>query len=304
MDLSKLITESRNIKPNSLNAYLIALKKLNNGDKIEDLKFLENKKEVNEKLDKLALSTQKNYLTAVLVALQAVEEPNETILTYYRDKLDQLNTEYNNKIKTNSKSETQEKNWTTIKELNKIRRDYEKEVKNYEISTKEKLTPKNKHLLQEYLVASLYTLKPPIRLDYAPMEVIKDEKKAKEGINYLINKGRNKKYFLIQEFKTSKKHGTQKMEIPPALNTIINLWLKHNDTPYFLLNARGEALSANGLGKLITKVFKATGKQITLNILRHVYISEHVDLEAIKKQADLAKDMMHSVSQQQDYAKV
>ena len=41
-----------------------------------------------------------------------------------------------------------------------------------------------------------------------------------------------------------------------------------------------------------------------LNLLRHIYISSKIDLDAIKKQKQLAKDMMHGLEMQEDYAKV
>ena len=63
-------------------------------------------------------------------------------------------------------------------------------------------------------------------------------------------------------------------------------------------------MNANQLGKFITKAFDFTGKKITLNLLRHVYISENIDLEAIKKGQQLAKDMHHSTGVQEMYAKV
>ena len=63
-------------------------------------------------------------------------------------------------------------------------------------------------------------------------------------------------------------------------------------------------MGSNALGKFITKAFDFTGKKISLNLLRHVYISSKIDLDAIKKQKELAKDMMHSESTQESYAKV
>jgi len=58
-------------------------------------------------------------------------------------------------------------------------------------------------------------------------------------------------------------------------------------------------MSANGLGKLISKVFAPTGKNITINLLRSIYISENVDLDVVKKNAAIANAMMHSTDVQQ-----
>ena len=304
MDLRKLILDQREIKENSLKSYLISLKKLNHDEEIKNLKFLEDKDHILEKIQLLALPTQKNYLTAVLVALQANPEKKEKLIEFYKEVLDKKNEKYSNFIKQNKKTDKQQINWTTLSELEKIRKEYAKKIKDFEIKDKETLNKKNLNLLQEYLVSALYTLRAPIRLDYAPMEIITKRKDVEPNKNYLLNSGRNKKKFIIQEFKTKKKYGTQEINIPSKLNTIINLWLKHNKSKSFLLNSRGGELTANGLGKLITKTFKNTGKNITLNLLRHIYISENVNLEAVKHNKKLAEDMLHSGEQQVDYAKV
>ena len=47
----------------------------------------------------------------------------------------------------------------------------------------------------------------------------------------------------------------------------------------------------NGLGKLISKVFAPTGKKITINLLRSIYVSENVDLDVVKKNAKIAEAM-------------
>ena len=88
------------------------------------------------------------------------------------------------------------------------------------------------------------------------------------------------------------------------MNTVINKFLKLNpERKYLLQNKEGLPISRNNLGKTITKIFAATGKQVSINIIRHVYISENVDMEAVKKSKEMAKSMLHDTSTQIDYAK-
>ncbi len=294
MDLIKQIKEQRpNLKDNSINAYLIALKKLNNNKEIEDLDFLANKEKIKEKLDDLKLTTRRNYITAVLVVLRAFDA-NEKLIDYYKNIINDLNEEYTGIMSKNNKSEKQEANWIELSELNKVFNSIEKEVKAMDLKNRIKLKPTDFNKLQDYVIAGLYTLLPPIRLDFAPMFVESKKSKINDSDNYLFNGGRNKKVFIINEYKNNKSHGQQTLRIPSKLNSIINLWLKYNDTGNFLLNNRREMLSANGLGKAITRIFKPTGKNITINLLRSIYISENVDMKALKKSEELAKDMMHS----------
>ncbi len=299
-DLKQKIQEFRpTLKDNSINAYLIVLKKLNNNKDYENLDFLKNKTDINLILDKLKLTTRRNYITAVLVTLQAVKYDDQNLLNYYRNLVNDYNEEYTKKMSTNTKSEKQEANWLELSELDKIREDYAARVKKLDLKNKIKIKPSEFAVLQEYLVSALYTLLPPIRLDYSPMLVVKSEKDMKEGSNYLINSGRNKKKFVINEYKNVKSKGQQIITVPSKLNSILNLVLKYNDTEHLLLNNRKQPLSSNGLGKLITSVFKPTGKQITINLLRSMFISQNIDMEAINNAKNLADAMGHSTSTQQ-----
>jgi hypothetical protein len=135
------------------------------------------------------------------------------------------------------------------------------------------------------------------------MEIINNKKDDDGKKNFLLNKGRNKKTFIFNDFKNKKSMGKREIEINSKLNTIINLWLKYNKSKNFLLNSKNEIMNENALSKYIKKVFEPSKKDITLNLLRHIYISENIDLEAMKKQKKLADDMLHSADQQVDYAK-
>ena len=59
---------------------------------------------------------------------------------------------------------------------------------------------------------------------------------------------------------------------------------------------------------MIPRVFNIPDKKITLNLIRHIYISSKVDIDKIKeenkKKQDLANKMMHSTSMQENYAKI
>ena len=284
MDLISKIKASRSIKDNSLKSYITSLKRLNDNKEIENLDFLNDTGKILKKMDDLALTTKKNRLTAIIVALKAftpkdAEESKE--LKFYRDKLDEFTKEYLEDIQKNQKSEKEKKNWSSLSELKKVMNGYKRDIQERGILKKDKLTSREFYLLQNYLITALYLLLPPLRLDYI-MKIITDIKDAKEDKNYLLNKSRNKKIFIIREFKNVKTHGEQIIEVPKALNTIINNWLKYNKTDSFLLNNRGGAMTSNGLGKAITKAFKPSGKDLNLGMLRKIWVSENTDSEAIK----------------------
>ena len=306
MNIEELIKKERpSIKASSLNAYMISLRKLNNNDKVENLNYLKDSKDILKKLDKLALSTKRAYLTSVLVVLGAYKkEEFDKVLKIYREQLQEYNNEYNKQINSHEKTEKQDKNWVSLKQLAKVRNFYKKELDEKGILTKENLNRKEMETLQKYLVSALYTLQPPIRLDYGNMRIIKSAKDDDKKTNFLLVKGRNKKTFIFNDFKNKKSMGAREIPVNTKLNTIINVWLKYNKTDNILLNSKDEIMNENALSKYIKKVFSPTKKDITLNLLRHIYISENIDLEAMKKQKKLADSMLHSESQQVDYAKV
>ncbi len=290
MNIIELIKEKRpNLKDNSLRSYLITLKKLNNDEEVKNLNFLKKFNEIMENINNFKLPTQRNKLTAILVVLSAFNKKEfEEVEMKYRKELEDRNKQYNDYISSHQKSEKQQENWASLSDLKKVMNRYKKEAK-------ENPTLKT---VQPYLVSSLYLLQPPKRLDFSGMKIIKSRKDNDEKTNYLLNLGRNKKYFIFNQFKTDKKFGSKEVLIPKDLNTVINLWLKVNKGDDFLYNSKGQNMTSNGLGKYITKIFKPTGKNITLNLLRNIYVSEHVDLEAIKKQKEIAAAMDHSESTQ------
>jgi hypothetical protein len=136
------------------------------------------------------------------------------------------------------------------------------------------------------------------------MLVVDKREDIEDGKNYLLVDSRNKKKFIIADYKTAKTYDTKEMEVNPEINKILNYWLKYNKTGFFLLNTRGGMLSSNGLSKMITQVFASTNKHITLNLIRHVYISENIDIETVNKSTQLASDMHHALLTQHTYIKV
>ena len=305
MDIKKLIKDKReNLKDVSIKSYISSLKILNDNKEIINLDYLLDFENIKKKLSSKKTTTIRNYLTAILVVLDALHDSKfENVLKKYREYLEELTKNLNDFLKSNEKTESQKKNWTTLLKLKKVVKNYLNDINERDLKNKGELNKKDRELLKLAIVGLLYTDMAPKRLDYAPMLIINNKKDIKPDKNYLLNLGRNKKYFVIQEFKTSNQYGKQEVLISKKLNTILNIYLKHHEEDSFLLDSKGKPLTANGLGKLITKVFLPLDKKITLNIIRHITISESLDLDLIRKQQKLAEDMNHNSNTQIDYAK-
>ena len=310
MDLKSLILERRNIKDKSINAYLIILKKLNDNKDIYNLDYLNDTENIIKKINEKKLTTQRNYVSAVLTILSCRKdiEDNDPIMLIYKEHLKNLNDKYDEFIESHEKTQSQVDNWCSLAELDNIRKNYKKRIRNNDYAKKETLTQEEKINLTYYVIVSLYTLLPPVRVDYAPMKIITDINDDDNETNYLYIKSRNNKQFILNEYKTHRKYGKKIINIPTELNSVINLYLKfHSSNNSFLFNSKGNYMTAKELTLLIPKAFSIyTFKNVTLNLLRHIFISENIQLkspEQLKKEKDIADVMGHSLAIQQTYYK-
>lgn len=292
MDVEAIIQKARpNLKTQSTKTYVSNIRKIAGTKEIDNLKFLDDPNAVFSLMSTYKLSMKRNILSSILVLLSAVAtetDTKEALRKTYADKLLELTDEMKVELAKNNKTETQEKNWVSLAELRKIT----------------KALIRNSPGSQNTMIAALYSLQPPTRLDYYDMEIVTPKQERSDNKNYLIITNRSKKTFIFNDYKTSRKYGTVATPVNKELNTVINKFLKYNpDRKYLLQGKDGLPVSRNNLGKMITKIFASTGKQVSLNIIRHVYVSENVDVEKIKAQNELAASMMHGGATQLEYAK-
>jgi site-specific recombinase XerD len=315
-DITKLILEKRNVKESSLKAYLLNLNKILKLEGLEATvsnlnKTLEDSEEVMNILKDKKASTIRNYLASIVVYLSLNEKNSELVKTY-RELMDKYQKENNEGLENNQKSESQKKNWSSLKELQDIVKSYKKELDRTGALKKDKLSKKDFDTLQKYVVGSLYIgdpENPPLRNDYIMNIIFKSQydeltEEEKKRLNYLVIVNRSNKFFSLGEYKTSDKFGIKEIKVGKILNRILNIWLKYNESPYLILNSKGEKITPNSLTKLLTKIFEPTGKNISSSMLRHIFITEKFPPQTEEK-IELANSMLHSVGVQGSvYAKV
>ena len=287
MTINEIIRKDRpNISEQSIKTYLANLKKIGVTEE-DDLHKLTKSGDILAELEILKPTMQRNILSAILVAVKAAEMPDD-IYNKYKDKLADVNNNYYDQLGKNTKTATMEKNWTTMAVLKGIAK---------------KLLKSG--VSQNALIAALYTYQPPVRLDYYKMKIVKPKDSMDERMNYLVVHNRNKKVFVFRDYKTAGKYSEVKIPVSKELNTVLNKFLKaHPDRTYLLEKKRTmEPLTRNSMGKMLPEVFEQSGKHVTLNLIRHMYVSENINLDRIKREKELAKQMMHSSGEQQTYAK-
>jgi len=299
--LTDIIKKDRNIRDSSLNAYIRNIKKLlkiaDLEPTIENMKTLFNDKDkVIELLQGKQPSTIRNYIASIIVA--GGEGYSELLELYQKQNLE--------RVGNGKKTEAMEKNWTSLDELRDVLQGYISQID----FKKKTLTKKEMDLLKKYVVGSLYIgddANPPLRLDYI-MEIISKPdynrltEKEKREKNYLVVQSKMKKFFSLGEYKTSDKYGIKEIPVGKDLNKVLNTWLKYNTSKYLLPNNKGEQITSNALTKLIQSTFAPTGKKISASMLRHIFITEKFP-PMTKEKEQIADKMLHSKSQQGDYAK-
>tara|TARA_R110002072_G_scaffold116929_1_gene247597 strand:- start:2599 stop:3555 length:957 start_codon:yes stop_codon:yes gene_type:complete len=315
-DISKRIRDYKPfIKDNSLDTYLRNLRIIyqrvtDRPSEPTDIDFLNGYTKVFRLLQDMKPNTKKNYLNSIIVASQAYK--NIQLFDIYNPEFEKSVNEINKQISSQNKSISQNENWESLDNLNNVLSSYKKTLVDkgiFDLSN-EDISKTDFKLLQKYVVGMLYIGSPdnpPLRLDYAPMKIISknvynDIPTDNQNINYLVITGKNKKEFILNDYKTKGTYGQKKIPVSSIVNKVLNVWLNYNTTDYLLLNSKNESLTSNGLTKLITSVFLPTGKKISVSMLRHIFISETfpADSENRQKIADL---MLHNISMQTDYAK-
>ena len=208
----------------------------------------------------------------------------------YRDKMDELNKKISDKSKDQELSETEKAKYLEWPQI-------------LEVLEKIRLAVHDVESFQDYLIICLYTLMPPVRLDFAEMRIVQEEP-AEHGANYLVLA--DKPYFLFTDYKTYAKYGAQRTTLPLPLLDVIQEWRSMVDDEYLLLGSNGLPMKEWELGQTIIKVFeKHSGKSVGVNILRHSYASWMRRAEmSFKASAELAQAMGHSQNMSALYRKI
>ena len=315
---NNIILKRPNIKQSSLYTYMVSLKSLRKQiDKKTDMNstdFLQNYDKVMESIKDMKITTKKNRITAILVALGSDTPINTDLIDKYQIKLKDLNDTYSAFLRTQKKTETQEKNWLNYDDLVSVYNNVMKNVKLEKIITKKELTDKEFNLFQQLVILRTY-LDFPLRNDFADMKVINAteyaELKADDENNYLAIFPKNKKKFILNDFKNKKIIGRKMLDITPSLNKVINQWLKNNTSGYYLVKTdRKTPMNPNTITKYLNKLFVSkTGKKIGSSLIRHIVISKLTENEPTieeeeKKEKAIENKFLHSKEMNKLYRKI
>ena len=305
-----------NVKKATLEQYVIKLNKIYNSDNAD---FVFNPVQVIKFLDQYkSTNTKRSYLSPVIIILryyvdlELLKEKEALIngIEYIKsekainrastlDIFEKLNNEYKNNYEDNRNIKTvnEAKNWLDWNEILKVRDSYIKTLDSSFIKDQSFLkNRKEDMILENALISSLFTFLEPSRLDYNNMTVYKNKEKSElpTDKNYLLINKKETMKIILNSYKTEKKNKpTIKIIKNPTLKRIIKLYIKFNKNIL-------EGVTENSLSKKIKILFNGAN----MNILRHSYLSAHVNLEELNKNEKIANAMMHSTAQQKKYIKI
>lgn len=192
------------------------------------------------------------------------------------------------------KTEKQTDNWITQEEVIQKYNALEKVIKPI-FNDNGSLSTRDLEKIQDYIIASVYVLIPPRRLlDYSEFK-LKDFVEGED--NYMKNG-----IFYFNRFKTAK-FKKDSFKVPTKLKNLIQKWGKITNSPFLLFQSRNKdkQISPSFLNSTLHRIF---GKKISVNNLRHSYLTEYYkDTPALKDMNELNEKMGHSLVQSLEYVK-
>lgn len=315
--LNESIIKNRNLKMITLKNYNRIYLRLMKEIGISNVEiFLNSNVQVLQLIKKKKTSSQATLLSAMIVGLESYSlyhEPDYSpSIVLYRDYMRTILPIIEKEKYAQIKSESQDLNWTSWADLQSCNKSNRKAItKNIK---RIDLNNTDLRAIQIWVVSNLYTASdsnPPRRLDYKNIKIIKKkdfERKHDIEQNYLIIQSSQKKYLYFADFKTVKSTGVISIPVGEKLNKVLNEYLKilkNNsvDHDYLLFNNQNKPIGEQ-MNVLIGEAFASTGKSITVNLIRHIYLSENADKWSLAKRKDISRLMSHSLETQLTYSKV
>jgi hypothetical protein len=275
-DIKEVIKQNKpNISVSSVNTYYSILKNLYKkvfGDDNIDVKKFDSTGPILSYLKDLEVNKRKTILAALVVV---------TDNKRYREQMLKDIDEYKTNEASQVKSDKQNDSWVDSNNIIDLYKALEHNAKI--IYQKPNLKMSDLQEIQSYIILCILggIFIPPRRSkDYVDFKIRGDIDKTKD--NYM-----NKKKMYFNSYKTAKTYACQEIPIPPELMKILNKWININPTEYLLFDSNGKQMSNVKLNQRLNKLF---GKKVSVNQLRHTYLSDKYQ-ETIKLNKEMADDM-------------
>ena len=230
MDLLKTLQEFKpQTKTITLKTYVQNLGKLKreiDNLPIENLDFLKNKNKVDEFLEKYTNNSQRNYLNAIIVSLQANDMDQDLIDKYKKDR-DDLAKEYREGKVVGKMNDKEKEGIISFETWDKLINKLEKQIVANKLKKSTELDKGDYNILLRHLILTLYR-KYPLRNDYHNVKIItrrESKKKLAKDMNYLVVSPTNME-FIISDYKTNKIYDDIEFGVDKSTQKVIRRFLK------------------------------------------------------------------------------
>jgi hypothetical protein len=293
-DLNEIFT-SKNITESSKKLYLANLLRLNGGQPIKNLKFLNDVEAIKEKLGKYKPNTQRSYIISVVSLMKSLKEKQPKKFSKLYDSYYAILDTMNKSLKDQTgKTEKEEKEWIG---QDAVKEKFETQFKVLEeLKDKKKLTSEEYEKLLHLVVLALFVLQKPRRnKDYQEAYITKKYKPELGTDKNFLDLFKNE--FLFNQYKTQGKYAGQIVAVNPLLREIIDFYLKFHPLKAklkekdsiipLLVDDKGEPFTqTNSLTRMLYKIF---GSKIGSSMLRKLYLTD--------KYAEVMKEMKADAEQ-------
>jgi hypothetical protein len=145
----------------------------------------------------------------------------------------------------------------------------------------------------ERLLLGFYTYLPPMRADYFAVEIITFKQKPIQP-NYIRRVSPDHSVLTVADFKTNNTYDPITSILPPELNNELIESLRIKPRKYVFVNQAGVAFTrksfSNWATRVLTHLFET---QMTLNIIRHLYINDVDISKSPYERSELSNKMGH-----------
>ncbi len=317
-ELINLIVEKRNLSDSTIKNYKSVLRRLQVLVGKKDVEpFLKSNNLLLQKIKKgYKKPYQLNLINVMVVSLDAYtdhikDSELENSLEKFREYQMQLKKELDKNKYNQCKTEKEHENWVSYDKLQEtIKINFKATNK---ILKRANLGHKEARVVMNWVVSTLYAgsvKNPPPRLDFNNMIILTKDEYAedhKENQNYLVIHTSRTKYFVFAEYKTAKTYGKKSVKLSPPLNRMINQYMKIREqlpqSQYLLFNNKGEPINESTMSVMIADAFQPTGKHITANLIRHIYITDYAKKQPLEMRKLISEQMGHNLEMALCYEK-
>lgn len=251
------------------------------------------------------VSSRKNMITAILAAFKhsdhLVKLVGATNVARWKKFHDDMDSFQEAKYKKNMPNLKEVSKYTTFEEM--------------ELKYKELKAAGGQHATlqssQWFVFLSMCLAIPPKRADYGNMLVYIDKDPNKKDSNYLVLRSDINKqtqapsYFVFNVYKTAGEYNTVDQEVPTQVYKDIKDSLRRHPRKHLFVNRFFKPFETNNaFTKYVIRMFETLfGRATSVTMLRHIYITEKVDMDKMNDEEldEVSHQMMHSKALQRKY---